>query len=145
MELIRSLGSFSLQECKTIQYLDRNVFGNLTFQTIDLSNMDIEVLGTEFFENTWTSLQTLEIAISGLSEFPTDILSGMTNLIKLDVDGNELTTVPKLTCRSPLQKLYIGFNQITQIETGAFDLCTDLEYISLFKNQFTKLPTGKSN
>ncbi len=69
---------------------------------------------------------------------------GMTNLAKLRLDGNELSSLPAglFDNLTNLTTLNLSSNELSSLPAGLFDNLTNLTYLNLFDNPLSPLPEG---
>ena len=138
------LSHFSMLFNYDVHDFDRNIFGNLSFQSMYFYDMNITSLTGDFFQNSLNTLQNLTIEDTNLKSFPYEILSSMTELDQLKLYSNKLTKIPKLTCGSPVRSISFDESQINEVEDEAFNYCQELESISLYRNSLPEISTGNS-
>ena len=80
----------------------------------------------------------------GLCLNHTDVFDGLSALVTLTLNANDLTTLPAdvFNGLSALETLSLSDNDLTTLPTGVFDDLSALESLSLNGNAFTTLPDG---
>ncbi len=85
----------------------------------------------------------LIIRAHGLRELGENIFDGMTALKKIDLSGNNITTLPIDICRGliSLEVLNMSDNILTTLPSRVFEQCPALRKIDLHRNAFSVLPS----
>ena len=104
---------------------------------------DITALKTGDFDGM-TNLERLYLSGNKLSSLPSRIFDKLTNLKTLDLSSNVLSSLPsgvfdKLT---NLTGLSLFNNDFSSLSTGIFDKLTNLKQLNLSSNQLSSLPAG---
>ena len=78
-----------------------------------------------------------------ITELKPGDFDGLTNLTKLRLDGNDLSSFPEniFDNLTNLTALNLADNQLSLLPAGLFDNLTNLTTLSLFKNQLSLLPS----
>ena len=93
---------------------------------------------------------TLDLSQASITELQADDFSGLSNLSALNLEGNQLTTLPDgtfsglsgLSGHSKLNWLNLSDNQLTTLPQGIFSELSNLFTLNLSDNQLPTLPQG---
>ncbi len=91
-----------------------------------------------------TALETLELDGNELGSLPDNVFSGLTVLNTLYLNGNELTSLPAgvFSGLTALQALQLHENELTSLPAGVFSGLTALQVLQLQENELGSLPAG---
>ena len=119
MECFLNLNSpfrqFKLQDNVKVKALPEGAFGNLTFQEILIYNTSLRKIHPSVILNSKDRLVDLTIAHSRLEVFPFRLLPALSELKRLWLQNNSLSSVPALQSES-LEVLYLYSNNIKRVE-----------------------------
>ena len=111
---------FYLRENKAVKELPAEVFGNVTFDCVWISDTAVEKVHPSAFLPSKDHLQDLQIAGSRLKDFPFSFLPRMRRLRVLALANNSLTSIPALNSLS-LRRLKLGYNDIATVESDGWN------------------------
>ena len=91
-----------------------------------------------------TNLTKLRLDGNDLSSFPENIFDNLTNLTALNLADNELSSLPAGLFDNliDLTTLSLGGNALSSLPAGIFDQLTNLTNLTLYSNQLISLPAG---
>ena len=91
-----------------------------------------------------TNLTKLRLDSNDLSSFPENIFDNLTNLTALNLADNQLSLLPAglFDNLTNLTTLSLGGNQLSSLPAGIFDQLTNLTNLTLYSNQLISLPAG---
>ncbi|CAH1786413.1 unnamed protein product [Owenia fusiformis] len=113
-----------------------------TLTHISLTNNEIIWLPSDFLAGT--SVKFASFANNKLKQFPQEAVRGLTDLVYLGVEGNEITSISKRNMialdTSPMfQHLNLSNNLIRTIAAGAFNVLPNLQLLELHQNSLETL------
>ncbi|XP_060873377.1 carboxypeptidase N subunit 2-like isoform X2 [Metopolophium dirhodum] len=106
-----------------IHSLPPNFFQYLTkLEMLELNNNPLLVIdqNTEISLGYLTNLQVLDLANTGISDFPTDAFSQLFNVQTLYLNGNQFQNIPKEIRNMPLAYLNMNANPISNLDSESF-------------------------
>ena len=107
---------------------------------LNLAYNNISKIVDDAFDRCCQNLQTLLLQGNKLATIESRMLMGLDKLKYLYLQKNQLTEVPSdFVYHHKLERLDLSTNQITQLETYAFSLLTDLKYLHLQQNKIFKI------
>ncbi|CAG0902817.1 unnamed protein product [Darwinula stevensoni] len=109
---ILNLTSFWLERNDRVEQLPEGVFGDVTFQEIEVSRTSVESIDPEALLPSKDRLERLDINNSKLKEFPFEIIAQFSILTYLSLGANELTSLSSFQSSS-LETLGVAGNQLT--------------------------------
>lgn len=141
---VNSVDSSTFKKLKFLKFLDLsfNLLSKLERETfrdntllsfLDLSRNSINRLN----RINAPSLNHLNLTWCQIGVLDPDAISGMPELIKLDLSNNLLNEIPDNLFSENLQKLDLSMNRITNIKNTTFAGFPDLSWINLSGNRFT--------
>ena len=91
-----------------------------------------------------TGLAQLQLDHNQLSTLPSDIFNGLTALTYIRLDNNQLSSLPANVFEglAALESIQLYNNQLSALPSELFDGLTSLSYITLANNQISTLPDG---
>ncbi|CAG0890031.1 unnamed protein product [Darwinula stevensoni] len=136
---VKNLTKFSLMYNDDVRVLPGGVFGDTTFDTINLAVTSVSRVDPAALLASKDRLLSLVIDGSPLREFPWEILPQLANLKKLDLRDIGLTTLPLLQSDS-LEEFSVSSNEIDHLEAG-WSL-PNLRRLYLSSNPIRDVPAG---
>ena len=124
-----------------LDVLDAPGFDANASDTLSLGGLGIEDLDGV---NELTNLQRLDLDHNRVTSLESGDFDGLTNLQTLRLDRNQITSIESrdFDGMANLRTLWLLNNQITSIESGAFEGLTNLETLFLHNNQTTSIESG---
>lgn len=87
-------------------------------------------------------LKVLDISEQGVEEIEEGALSRLPNLRILNLEGNKLKSIKKSVFNHvPLENIHLAANEISHIDTDAFDDMPNLDLLELDRNHLEKIDT----
>ncbi|CAG5127854.1 unnamed protein product [Candidula unifasciata] len=138
---LSKLSSLSLNSVGLEHTFNFSSLKNLT--TLDLENNNISNPNEGLLP---PSLSSLSLAANNLTSIATVVL-GLTNLYRLDLSHNQITTIPNATFANltRLTKLYLNNNPIKTISARGFSGLVSLDYFYIGFTNLTEIPVALSD
>ncbi|KAG8198837.1 hypothetical protein JTE90_007139 [Oedothorax gibbosus] len=123
-----------------IEALHNHLLEGTSVASLHLMQNNIQYLSRWAFSGLENILTTLDLSQNQLNRFPVTVLSPLTNLQWVNLQGNQLDDDPHLfrwthfNSRDVLNSLFLGSNHITTIPEGAFAKLTNLNVLDVEGN-----------
>ncbi|CAL4192547.1 unnamed protein product [Meganyctiphanes norvegica] len=123
-----------------IKHLPNGIFGDMSFEEIDIVSCGLQTVAKEVFINSATTLKKLILKNNKLdNKFDFDVLSEFSVLDYLDMHNNNITEFPVLDIPS-LTYLDMWMNPITSLPDDVFGKMPNLTYVDLDMMDLEQLP-----
>ncbi|XP_077980182.1 uncharacterized protein LOC144435462 [Glandiceps talaboti] len=140
---LKGLGLQSLvMKTMVLQTIDADTFESLSSENLkylDLSNNNITVLTNSSPFRGLQNLQHLTLDGNSLHHFEKDAFKELKSVVSLSMNNNALSVLfsDMFTCMKnvPLAYLYIRYNKITYVQTGALNGLGNLLELDLYSNK----------
>ncbi|CAG0899420.1 unnamed protein product [Darwinula stevensoni] len=133
------LTEFRLTDNAAVQNLLEGVFGEVTFKRVHVDATSLALLEPLVLLGFKDVLEEVRVLDSRLGSFGFVLLTALSHLAVLDLEGNALTVLPVL--RNPsLQFLNVEMNQIATVEGGWS--VPNLKQLQMGRNPIVDFPSG---
>ena len=130
---LNALQILELQGNTITQVGDLGQLGN-TLLSLSLKNTNISSLGTIL--NNLTKLQTLILSENSLTTLPATFFDNYDDLVYLDLNKNQLTSLPSLNNLTKLKTLLVADNENLELNADSLARLTELNVLNL---NYTKI------
>ncbi|CAL1270134.1 unnamed protein product [Larinioides sclopetarius] len=122
-----------------IEALHNNLFEGTNVASLHLMQNNIKYIAPWTFSGLENILTTLDLSHNQLNQFPLAVLSSLSNLQWLNLQGNQIDDVhnfkwSQLNSRNILNSLFLGSNHITSIPEGTFTKLSNLNLLNIEGN-----------
>ncbi|GFV56483.1 chaoptin [Trichonephila clavipes] len=122
-----------------LEALQNNLFEGTSVASLHLMQNNIKYLSPWTFSGLENILTTLDLSQNQLNQFPLAVLSPLSNLQWLNLQGNQIDDVhnfrwAQMNSKNTLNSLFLGSNHITTIPEGTFVKLTNLNLLNVEGN-----------
>jgi len=136
---ISSIRNLNIEDVFGLTRID-NVFGNLTFESVNITNTLVATISDYAFSGSVDTLTHINISKSRITTegFPFLTLQLYNKLVSLSIVNSSINFVPNLQSAS-LTDLILTDNVIPRIESGVLQHLQRLKVLDVSRNQLTNL------
>lgn len=137
--LVTHVFQFILQGSKVDGALTRDIWGDLDFKYVSITDNKITDVDNGAFINSAETLISLNLANNEIKSFIA-LYNDLPNLLSLNLRGNNISLIFSEDYKYPsLTQLDLSFNQISSIGTKSFDALKKLKSLNLSNNELTSI------
>ncbi|CAL4088669.1 unnamed protein product, partial [Meganyctiphanes norvegica] len=122
-----------------ISGLHNGVFGDVTFEEVDIECHSLNAVEEDVFINMWPTLIHLNIYHGILEDFPYKTLVNSKSLTSLNVYSNNIGVILPIS-NSNLEWISISYNPITELPKGTFQELPHLYAFQISHTNISELP-----
>ncbi|CAG0885057.1 unnamed protein product [Darwinula stevensoni] len=137
---VPAVRKFELKDNTMVKELPYGVFGNVSFEKIWIEDTAVQRINETAILPSKDRLKWMSISDSRLEDFPFQILDEFSQLKKLSLNNNSLTSVPAVRCAS-LEDFSFYNNNISKVDEDGWET-PNLKYLFMSHNPLAKFPSA---
>ena len=145
---VKELYDFIIRNNELITELNLPIFNGITFESIKIYNNDNLIhINSTFFNGQENTLRILYLPRNKLDSdgFPYLVLPNVPNLISLNLESNDISSLPVPIPMNNITDLDYQNNRIKEIKQGTFESCKALTDLELSNNVIANIEKGNIN